>query len=336
MTTIDVAGLDFPFDDAVRFTAADDELHPVGPSLDWTETVWFSFNVPERGLGGWLYVQCRPNLGTGSGGAFVYGPGAWGAWEQPFHAYFHHLPLPDELDLRNVTFANGVSVRMIEPGMRYELGYRFRDQDDFVADLEFDGLTPPVPHVSGAPPFIGSSHYDQHGRVTGTIRLLGEDIAVDCFAVRDRSWGRRPEHIGLGVGRLSYVFGTVSPDEGFLVFTTPPRDDQRAEIEHLSSGYLFRDGALRRLASATRRNHRDPATGGVARVEIDAVDTDGRPLAVEGEAVSRVALHTSNLCVGTLLRLSVDGRAGWGEDQDVWPLARFAEMRRAVAPDSRP
>lgn len=328
MATIEVPGIDFPFDDAVRFTAADDEMHPVGQaSLDWTETVWFSFNVPERGLGGWLYVQSRPNLGTGSGGAFVYGPGAWGAWEQPFYAYFHHLPLPEQLDLRDVTFPNGVSVRMTEPGLRYELGYRFRDHDEFVADLEFVGLTPPVPHVTGAPPFVGSSHYDQHGRVTGTIRLNGETIPVDCFAVRDRSWGRRPEHIGRGVGRLSYLFGTVSADEGVLVFATPPADDPRSEVEQLSSGYLFRDGSVQRLASATRRNHRDPNTGGVERVEVDAIDVIGREIRVEGETVSRLAMQTGGLCVASLLRLSVDGREGWGEDQDVWSLASFAEMR---------
>lgn len=327
--------LDFPFDESVRFGAHDDELHPVGPTPDWTETVWFSFNVPERGLGGWLYIQTRPNLGISSGGAFVYGPGAWGVWEQPYHGYFNYLPLPEPLDLRNVTFRNGVSVTMVEPGMVYDLGYRFRDQDDFVADLRFEGLTPPVPHLRDAPPFTGSSHYDQHGRVTGTLQLHGEKIDVDCFAVRDRSWGRRPEHIGMGVGRLSYVFGTVSATEGFLAFCRPPADDQDAEVEHLSSGYLFRDGALRRLQSATRRNVRDAATGGIERIELEASDADGRELRVVGEAVSRIALETGNLCVGTMLRFSVDGPGGvqeaWGEDQDVWPLARFAAMRRRAA-----
>jgi hypothetical protein len=220
-----------------------------------------------------------------------------------------------------------VSVKMIEPGMVYDLGYRFRDHDDFTAELRFEGLTPPVPHVQGAPPFIGSSHYDQHGRVTGTLRLHGETIPVDCFAVRDRSWGRRPEHIGMASGRLSYVFGTTTADEGFLVFTTPPGDDQDADVEHLSSGYLFRDGALRRLATATRRNERDPATGGVRRIEVAAVDADGRALNVVGDAVSAMAMDRANLCINTFLRFDVDGREGWGEDQDVWPFARFAAMR---------
>ncbi len=321
--------IDFPFEAPLRFTAQDDERHQPGPSPDWTETIWFSFFVPERGLGGWLYVQMRPNLGTTAGGAFVYGPGSWEMREIPYYAYFQHQPLPSPLDIRDVAFRTGVSVKVLEPGQRYQLGYRFRDQTDFLADLEFQGLTPPVPHVQGAPPFVGSSHFDQHGHVTGTIMLHGEMIPVDCYAVRDRSWGRRPELVGLGAKRLSYVFGTTSADEAFLVFCLPEGGDQTAEVETLSSGYLLRDGKLRRLATATRHNRRDPATGGVAHVDVEATDTDGRALHVSGEKVSAMALQDCKLCINTFLRFSVDGRDGWGEDQDVWPLARFAQMRRS-------
>ncbi len=319
-----------PYETSVAFTEVDDSMHAAGPALDWTETTWWSFNVPERGLAGWLYVQTRPNLGLSSGGAFVYGPNTWAAWEAPYYAYFHHLPMPNPLDLRDVQFKNGVYVKMLEPGQSYDIGYRFRDQTEFTADLHFEGLTAPVPHLRGQPPFTGSSHYDQHGRVTGTLLLNGEKIPVDCISVRDRSWGRRPERIGMDVARLSYVFGSTSDDEAFLVFCQPPADDQDADFESLSSGYLWRDGALRYLESATRRNLRDEATGGVSTIELDAIDTDGRQLVVTGQAISRLALHTSNLCVGTFMGFEVasspDGltRTGYGEDQDVWPLARYA------------
>lgn len=315
-------------DDAVRFAERDDEMHAPGLSPDWTETTWWSFNVPERGLAGWLYIQVRPNLSLSSGGAFLYGPGAWGSWEQPYYAYFNYLPLPAEFDLRDVTFRNGVSVKVLEPGMRYKLGYQFRDQQEFIADLEFVGLTPPVPHLHGAPPFTGSSHFDQHGHVTGTLQLNGETIPVDCIAVRDRSWGRRPERVGRSVARLSYVFGATSVDEAFLVFCTPAGNDPFSDVEQLSSGYLWRDGGLSRLTTATRHNIRDSATGGVEQIVIQATDSDGRDLHVIGNAVSRFALAPVNLCATTFLHFTVNGREGWGEDQDVWPQALFAEMRR--------
>ena len=203
---------EFPVESELRFGAGDDRLHPWTHHADWAETVWFSFNAPERGLAGWLYTQVRPVLGTATGGAFVYDPSAHVPWELPFFAYTHHqlLPVPaEELNLADVHFKNGCSIKMVEPGLVYDLGFRFRDQSDFVATLRFEGLTPPVPHLQGAPPFTGSTHYDQHGHVTGEILLGGERIAIDCFAVRDRSWGRRPEHLGLGVSRLSYAFGTT-------------------------------------------------------------------------------------------------------------------------------
>ena len=322
--------ISIPFDENIAFTESDDQMHEVGPHKDWTETVWFSFNVPERSLAGWFYTQVRPNIGTAAGGAFLYGPGDWMPWELPYWAYFDHQAAPSPLDLRDATFMNGFSVKMLEPGMKYHLGYKFRDLEEFVADLQFEGLTPPVPHVHGAPPFTGSSHYDQHGRVTGDLWLKGERIPVDCFAVRDRSWGRRPELIGPNSKRLSYVFGATSADEAFLVFTLPAGGDQEAEEEHLSSGYLLRDGQLRRLSSATRHNTRDASTGGISALTVDITDTDGRTAHITGEARARMMLPRASLCINTFLRFEVDGREGFGEDQDVWPTMRFRDRRRTT------
>jgi hypothetical protein len=230
-----------------------------------------------------------------------------------------------------VTFRTGVSITVLDPGMRYELGYRFRDQDDFVADLVFEGLTPPVPHLHGSPPFVGSSHYDQHGRVRGTLRLRGETVPVDHFAVRDRSWGRRPELLGRR-GRLSYAFGTASENEAFLAFCLPPPGDPWSTVEHLSTGYLLRDGVLRRLASATRHVPARHASNGPQRIELDGTDTDGRSFHVEGEAVSRMFLPKNPVCVNTMIRWDLDGRTAWGEDQDLWPVPMLGDLARTREP----
>src|SRR5262245_5514983 len=100
-TGVSVAN-EFPFEDHLRFTAVDDELHLPGPQRDWTETTWWSFAVPERALAGWLYVQIRPNAGSSTGGAFVYDPRGWLPWELPYHGWLLHQPLPEALDLRSV------------------------------------------------------------------------------------------------------------------------------------------------------------------------------------------------------------------------------------------
>jgi hypothetical protein len=326
-----VSDIDLPIEDHLRFRPDDDHIHAVGPTSDWTETTWWSFNIPDRSLAGWLYAQVRPNLGTCAGGAFVYGPGAFAAWDQPYYCWESHERLPERWDFDDVTFRNGVRVKMIEPGMTYELGYQVRDERDFCADLHFVGLTPPVPHLRGAPPFTGSSHYDQHGRVTGTLLLRGETIPVDCISVRDRSWGRRPELVGR-THRLSYAFGANDAGEAFLAFCAPPEDDQLLEIEQLSSGYLLRDGRLRRLVRAERRNVRDADTGGVTRIELRGEDSDGRSLDTTGVARSAMALPTNHITINTFLRWDLPGGAGWGEDQDVWPLPSFGDRRHARPP----
>ncbi len=288
--------------------------------------MWFTFQVPERDLMAWLYVQMRPNQKTVAGGAFVYGPPSTLPWEVPYFAYQHHQPIPDPLDLRDVTFRTGVSVRVVEPGMVYDLGYRFRDRDDLVVDLRFEGITPPVPHLQGAPPFTGSSHYDQHGRVTGTVHLRGETIDVDCVTIRDRSWGRRPELLGRG-GRLSYVYGAASTEDAFLAFCVPSPADP--EVEHLSSGYLLRDGRLRRLVEATRRVSRRH-DGMVDRIDLDAVDTDGRHLVGRAQTRSGMFLPTNNVCINAYLRWQFGPSEselveGWGEDQDIWSVDALAD-----------
>ena len=100
-------------------------------------------------------------------------PGAISPWEQPYYGWFSHHPMPEKLELSDVSFKSGYSVRCLEPTMRYALGYQFRDSRELVADLEFQAIVPPVPHVQGAPPFVGSSHYDQPGRLTGTLESRG-------------------------------------------------------------------------------------------------------------------------------------------------------------------
>ncbi len=56
------------------FTAKDDDFHDEDLGDGWwkTETSWFSWNVPDRKMGGWLYSQARPNARICNGGAWVW------------------------------------------------------------------------------------------------------------------------------------------------------------------------------------------------------------------------------------------------------------------------
>ncbi len=56
----------------------DDQFHP--PTSDdpyWTETCWFTLNVPERRLSGQLYPFFRPNQGVLASGAYCWDHTEW-------------------------------------------------------------------------------------------------------------------------------------------------------------------------------------------------------------------------------------------------------------------
>jgi hypothetical protein len=304
------------------FTARDDHSHFDQLSGDWweTETAWFSFYNAERRLGGWLYTLIRPNIGTVAGGAWVWDDRASLPWEVPYSANYSALELPAGADLANVRLPTGVAIRVLEPTMSYAIGYE--DGDRLRATLRFDGVMPPRALTAGGSTFGRARHFDQLGRVTGELRLHGETIGIDCMAMRDRTWGRRPED---RPRRAAYVTGAASADEAFLAVTNPKGGGDR-----VAYGFLRRDGRTESLTGGERRVERDSRYGWVTRVRLNAVDAAGRELTAVAEPVSRIILERHTFIdVNSLLHWSVGGGVAWGEDQDMWPVHDWSAFRRA-------
>lgn len=311
-------------------TAGDDLLHPASDHWWETETAWFSFNVPDRRMGGWFYNQILATQGVCNGGAWV-----WDDSDAPALYEVRHQGLPIDaatVDLRDATLPNGNHLQVLSPLQRYRVGYS--DPGRFEADLVFDGIMLPNSHPLGAPPFWRGRHFDQPMHVTGTIVLHDEEIAVDCLSVRDRSWGPRPlgpdprkanepkpppdpnrkPRPPEGVG---YPFGTADDRNGWLLYTRPTIVDGLASDE-LSTGFLLRDGVYGHLESGRRRTWLDPDTRWIRRIEAEATDEHGRTLEVEGELVARHGPAGSSSGTG-LFRWRWDGLDGWGEDQTYAP-----------------
>ena len=306
----------------MEFTAADDGFHFGQMSDRWweTETAWFSFCHPERGLGGWLYTLVRPNIGTVAGGAWVWDPSAWLPWEVLYSANHSALRLPRDQDLHDIVLPTGVSVRVVEPTRSYDLGYD--DGERLQVRLRFDGVMPPEPLTAVGSTFGSAHHFDQLGRVTGHLVLHGERIDIDCLAWRDRTWGPRPEN---RPRQAAYVTGAVTADHGFLAVTNPGR-----EADPVAYGFLRREGRTVSLAGGHRTVERDPEHGWVTGVRIEAVDMDGRGLDAVGAPVSRMVVNRHTFIdINSLVRWEVGGQTGWGEDQDMWPVHTFAAARRA-------
>lgn len=118
--------------------------------------------------------------------------------------------------------------------------------------------------------------------------------------------------------------GAVSAKEAFLAVTNP-----RADGDGVAYGFLRREGRTESLVAGERRVERDAAHGWVTRVTIDGTDAAGRSLTAVGEPVSRMIVdRRAFIDVNSLLRWTVGGRTGWGEDQDMWPVHDWAALRR--------
>ena len=304
-----------------RFTARDDRFHFAEMGGDWwaTETAWFSFHHPERRLGGWFYTMVRPNIGTVAGGAWVWDDSAYLPWDVLYSANYSALELPRDQDLDDCRLPTGVAIKVLEPCQRYALGYD--DGDRLQADLRFEGVMPPEPLTAVGSTFGSAHHFDQFGRVSGELILHGERISIDCIGMRDRTWGARPEN---RARQAAYVTGAAGPDHGFLAVT-----NVRPEGDLVAHGFLRRDGTTVSLAGGERQVERDPREGWATRITVTARDVTGRELNATGVPVSRIIINRHTFIdINSLIRWELDGAVAWGEDQDMWPVHRWAKRRR--------
>lgn len=344
------------------FTEADDCYHRLSDDPYETETNWWSWNVPERRIGGWIHTPYYPNRKTVTSRIFCWD----GEGTDPAHmAYYRKVeeaPMPGTPDLRDITFPGiGYRLKMLDPGMKYHLQYVDKERD-FGLDFIFTGAHRPRRFEPGEPPFLQTPHYDQLGRVEGTLRLRGEAIRLDCWSVRDRTWGPRGgpyaqsrkqsyasdldrvRHPGgprwreiereRGRGRIQYIFGHADGTSGFLGFVRP-QDGTADGWSPMNGGYLLRDGQVGDLdgSKSRMRSFRDPSTGWTSHFEVSLLDRAGRAMTVEGMSVSRMS--EAGYGTNQLVRWEFDGRIGWGEDQDVWNPRHFTRMLDALRATQR-
>ena len=302
------------FDDLL--SPEDDNFHVPGEHKWWHETCFFYFYVPERRIGCWLYNYVRPNIGVAGGGCWVWDDRTFFHMEAPYYACYSALPLPDHRDLRDFTFPSGVRVQCEKPIERYRLTYTDRDWIDI--DVCWQAIQNPWVRASGDPP--QPYHWEQFGHVTGHLTLGGDRLEVDCLAMRDRTWSPRSEKWKDGGGG-SYASAAVSGDLNFL-----------ATGGDRITGFMTMEGERHAIVNCTRQAERRTEHGYVTRLVLDAEDTLGRTMHMEGLPVSRLAMPLPGLSAvvwTSTVQWSINGEPCWGEDQDPWPLLRWSELRRS-------
>lgn len=301
-------------------TARDDLLHP--PVTDdpwWTETAWFGFAVPSRGLCGSIYQIYRTNQGVMATGVYVWEPGAEELWQLPYFRTYWHLPIPEGANPLANDLPSGLSITTVKAMESYRL--RYDDAGELRIDLRFDALHPAQPfHVSN-----GMGHLDQLGRVHGEIELHGEQIPVDCIEMRDRSWTPRRETSKRT--RRGYLYGATPDGHGLYAATSFDADSGR---DNVLGGWLLRAGQALPVQGGRREVERDAQLRPVAVRLALQLEGDAREHRFEGEVVSRLALPTTPYFAWMSLVhwRRDDGWTGWGEDHDSWSPALLRQLRQ--------
>lgn len=285
--------------------ASDDGFHPPGdPDPAWSETSWFSFSAPERRLAGTVYPLFRPNLGTCSVAVYVWDDAEHAPWRVRYGRCLWHLPMPDG-DLTDCR-VGGLHIACVEPLSRYRVEYE--DEGRISLSLDVAGIVPPVPIGVGG----GRGHVDQPCRVRGSLRLAGEEIPIDGFDMRDRSWHVRDDTRST---QASYSYAIAGEDDAFLA-----AGFHDGAALRIIAGFLLRDGEIARVVSGERRVlERHAEHGYPLRVLLAAQDEHGRRIEAEGRCLSRLANQATPGMFAwmSLTEWQLPAGPAFGQDQDI-------------------
>ena len=188
-------------------------------------------------------------------------------------------------------------------------------------DVAFDAISEPHYAVGGA-----QGHFEQTGRVTGTIRLGDEQWEVNGYGVRDKSWGPRTWQAPSGTA--AKAAGPAAVEQGCFLnwFSMNFGPDlalggacgRTADGTFRGKGWIQRDGETLDLDDVTITTEYDPTNPLLHdTVQLRATDSKGAPIVVDGTVLSicptKIPRRDGVTFVNEgLARFETDGRVGFG------------------------
>lgn len=312
-------------------TADDIDFHlPPGADYRFAETNFWTILIPEERLMAIVYTVSRKVLGVQSCDISIYGALTDKRVETLYLDSQQHLPCPDSLS--DYTTASGLTVRAHDL-RNYRIDYV--GYDDTELHFDFNGLMEPFdihdPHDSPLAKAttveqhqgsgLGSGyggHFDITGRLTGTLRLRGQDYPIDCIEAMDHSWGPRPElHLpSMGVQQAHFGPG--------LAFKWINHWDMEAPLDRsqrLAHGYVLEDGVTYGLVDAKLVTHR--VGNMITAMEATLTDKRGQTHVLTGvaEIGGPWVCYTGSTLYMAMLRWTLaDGRVGHGLASEIASL----------------
>jgi hypothetical protein len=285
----------------------------------WNESVWFSVSIPERHIHGMIQYYFRPNMGMLNGGPVLWDPSGTFQWNCLYYNWSHLQAMPPGAEKFAMTARNSLSVHVIEPLHRYTIEY---DHEGFQLELEWTSIGPMHELHTGDAGQTATAkfHIEQPGRMTGVIRRHGEQMRVDCFSMRDTSYGAR-DYESLASG--GYFWG-ISENSAFHAIAMGGGREAKS-----IGGFIWKDGEMASLESG-RREVLEWGQFGPAKVLWEATDKLGRTMRATGTIDPGLVFtgYTDHTVVWSLIEWDWDGVTLWGDNQEFRPGEPFRQIAR--------
>ena len=320
---------------------ADELFHPVGEHGSWSESYYFNFVDPETGVGAFTRMGFRQHDGWADALHAVYLPGGRVAFTYGRRTDLSQSVV-DAFGSTDPTVGN-LTLRRGAPFKQWGIAYSgdAQDMDDPTVmlaatkdrpdgwnrathldmDVTFEAISAPHYAVGGA-----QGHFEQTGRVTGTIRLGDEQWDVNAYGVRDKSWGPRTWQAPSGTAAKEG--GPAAVEQGCFLnwfsmnfgaeLALGGACGRAADGTFRGKGWIQRDGVTLDLNDVTMTTVFDPTNPLLHEtVQLRATDSEGKSIVVDGTVLSicptKIPRRDGVTFVNEgLARFETEGRVGFG------------------------
>lgn len=290
---------------------------PPGANYEWTETSMFGFNIPEHGIDCILYFWHHPAMKITTGGVMIWKGRNINQVECEYSDYRLAMPMPS--DHTDCTYANGISVRMIEPLKEFHITFENPERNTSL-DLRLHAIMPPACRHNGG-------HITQAMKTSGTLVLNGTSYEIDGYHCRDRSWNEARSEALLTLPPLNWTVGVVDDNFAFhhLTFDNPKYHPEWAgklpnPEPNCQWGFVWEDGQLHGVTACDQHTEVDPKTLAPVRVTSTLTATNGKSWRIVGgsDTITQIQCWPNMSGHFALMRWEVEGRGvAWGDLQRV-------------------
>ncbi len=303
-------------------------MHPLGSESNFNESMYFNFFDPRRSLGGWMRLGNRANEGYAEMSVCLYlaDGRVLFMFDRPKIADNDAF---DAGGLRFEVMEPGASLRTSYAGAALELAEPKQMADPREAfkrnpmrKLSFDLVHEAVGPMYGDSGNAGESsapaeeqfaaaHYEQHMRVSGSLRFESEDCDIEGFGLRDHSWGPR---YWQAIDRYMWLTMNFGKDLGAMVSVI--QKDAAGENIRIG-GVVAGPDEIDDIVSADVRADYEENGLYHRAVTADIVTASGREMSIQGRVRSFIPLR--NRREGKVTHIGegmtewhCEGRTGYG------------------------